>query len=239
LRDFPPVYKFIGLVLFKLYRLHVHLMERKLNNVIARPQGIGVYFFSRFSHFFHIFSCPIEAKRRLNPILEYNMRAKRILVQGASWYEVRTAVNNREPLFWQQQAIEVFCRVLGEARRRFVFELRGFRLEGEWLSFYIKPEDGLRLPAIMQWVKQTFAVRFNRRTGRTGHVWGDRYWSKVLEGEPPEEAAEVDWAAVAAKTGESSFRACSPNGVSPLTAENPAEGGFLPQNSAHPPSPPG
>jgi hypothetical protein len=169
------------------------------------------------------------------------MRTKRILVQGASWYEVRTAVNNREPLFWRQQAIKVFCRVLGEARGRFAFVLRGFRLDGEWLSFYIKPADGLRLPAIMQWVKQTFAVRFNRETKRTGHVWGDRYWSRVLEGEPPEEAVEVDWAAVeaAAKTGVISFRACPPNGVSPLTAETPAENRFSPQTSAHPPSPPG
>jgi hypothetical protein len=43
--------------------------------------------------------------------------------------------------------------VLGEAQKRFVFELRGFRLDGEWLSFYIKPANGLHLLAIMQWVK--------------------------------------------------------------------------------------
>jgi hypothetical protein len=99
----------------------------------------------------------------------------------------------------------------------------------------------LQLPAIMQWVKQTFAVRFNRRAGRTGHVWGDRYWSRVLEGEPPEWAAEVDWEAVevAAETGEISFGPWSPDGVSPLTAENPAETGFSPKNHARSPPPPG
>jgi hypothetical protein len=89
-----------------------------------------------------------------------------------AWYEVRTAVNNRESLFHQRQAIAIFCRVFGEARGRFDFELRGFRLEEERLSFYIKPADGLQLPAIMQWLKQTFAVRFNRRGGRAGHIWG-------------------------------------------------------------------
>jgi hypothetical protein len=77
-------------------------------------------------------------------------------------------------------------RVFGDARGRFAFELRGFALVEERLSFYIKPADGLQLPAIMQLLKQTFAVRFNRGMGRTGHVWGDRYWSRVLEGEPPE-----------------------------------------------------
>jgi hypothetical protein len=141
----------------------------------------------------------------------------RTLTQEA-WYEVRTAVNNREPLFRRRQVIAIFCQVLGEARRRFSFEMRGFRLEEEWLSFYIKPADGLQLPAIMQWLKQTFAVRFNRGTGRTGHVWGDRYWSRVLEGEPPEEAGEVDWVAVdvAAETGELPFGTRPLDGVSPF-----------------------
>jgi REP element-mobilizing transposase RayT len=168
------------------------------------------------------------------------MRKKRILMQDA-WYEVRTAINNREPLFQRRQAIAIFCRVLGEAQGRFNFELHGFRLVEEWLSFYIRPENGLQLPAIMQWVKQTFAVRFNRRTKRTGHVWGDRYWSRVVEGEPPEEAGEVDWATVgvAAETGEISFGACPPDGVSPPAAENPAETGFSPQNPARSPPPPG
>jgi hypothetical protein len=99
----------------------------------------------------------------------------------------------------------------------------------------------MQLPAIMQWVKQTFAVRFNLGEDRTGHVWGDRYWSQVLAGEPPEWAAEVDWEAVeaAAETGEISFGPCPPDGVSPLSAETPAETGFSPQNPARPPPPPG
>jgi hypothetical protein len=168
------------------------------------------------------------------------MRKKRLLVQDA-WYEVRTAVNNREPLFRRRQAIAIFCRVFGEARGRFAFELRGFRLDEEWLSFYIRPAEGLQLPAIMQWVKQTFAVRFNRCMERTGHVWGDRYWSRVLEGEPPEGAGEVDWAAVdvGAETGEISFGPQPPDGVSPPTGETPAETGFSPQNPARSPPPPG
>jgi hypothetical protein len=130
--------------------------------------------------------------------------------------------------------VAIFCRVFGEARKRFAFELRGVRLEEGWLSFYIKPADGLQLPAIMQWLKQTFAVRFNRGAGRTGHVWGDRYWSRVLEGELPEEAGEVDWAAVdvGAETGVLSSGGRSPDGVSPLVAETPGKTGFSPQTPA-------
>jgi hypothetical protein len=58
------------------------------------------------------------------------------------------------------------------------------------VSFFIKPADGLQLPEIMKWIKQTFALRFNWDDGRTGHIWGDRYQSEILSGEPP------DWAEV-------------------------------------------
>jgi REP element-mobilizing transposase RayT len=119
------------------------------------------------------------------------MRALRILQQDV-WYEIRTAVNNREPLFRFWQALALFRRVLEETKQRFVFEITGVRLEGEWLFFYIRPADGLELPDILKWMKQTFAVRYNRLMGRTGHIWGDRYGSVILEGEPPEEEGAAE-----------------------------------------------
>jgi hypothetical protein len=72
---------------------------------------------------------------------------------------------------------------------RFVFRIRGLSLEDDWLKFYIKPEDGLELPDIMKWMKQVFAQRYNAAAGRIGHIWGDRYWSRIVEGEPVEEEA--------------------------------------------------
>ncbi|MDR2362854.1 MAG: transposase [Spirochaetaceae bacterium] len=122
------------------------------------------------------------------------MRSLRILKQGV-WYEIRTRVNNREPLFRLGTGAAapvpraLFARVFRETKLRFVFEVRGLCLADDWLTFYIKPADGLELPAIMQWLKQVFAQRYNRLDGRIGHIWGDRYGSWILEGEPPEEEA--------------------------------------------------
>jgi REP element-mobilizing transposase RayT len=116
------------------------------------------------------------------------MRQKRKLAQGV-WYEVRSRINNREPLFRRSKAATLFGQVFRETTLRFPFEVRGLRIEDDWLTFYIKPEDGMALPKIMQRMKQTFAQRYNALTGRIGHIWGDRYWSLILEGEPPEGAA--------------------------------------------------
>jgi REP element-mobilizing transposase RayT len=113
------------------------------------------------------------------------MRQLRKLEQGV-WYEIRTRINNREPLFRRAKALRIFARVFRETMLRFVFKIRGLRLEDDWLTFYIKPEDGFELPDIMKWMKQVFAQRYNVAAGRIGHIWGDRYWSRILEGEPPE-----------------------------------------------------
>jgi REP element-mobilizing transposase RayT len=147
------------------------------------------------------------------------MRKLRILQQGV-WYEIQTQINNREPLFCVDTARKIFEQVFHETELRFTFEIQGLSFEGDLLTFYIRPEDGLQLPEIMKWMKQTFAQRYNREAGWTGHVWGDRYWSRILEGEPPEEA-----------NGQRA--AGSANGVRPLRGKNEAAPCFLPI-SPHP-----
>jgi hypothetical protein len=113
------------------------------------------------------------------------MRARRKLAAHV-WYFVATAVNDTEPLFWSGCVAWLLARVLSEAKEIFAFELRGLRFDGAAVSFYIRPANGFELPEIVKWIKQTFAVRFNLLDGRTGHIWGDRYFSEIIEGEPPE-----------------------------------------------------
>jgi putative transposase len=160
------------------------------------------------------------------------MRKLRMLKQDV-WYEIHTAINNREPLFRLRQALALFRRVLDETGERFVFEMTGLRLVGDRLTFYIRPEDGLGLPDILKWMKQTFAVRYNQLIGRTGHIWGDRYWSAILEGEPPEEAV---WEAGEEATAEP--KVWLRDGVRPRKEKKANPAGFSPISSHLGPSPP-
>ncbi|MDR1095667.1 MAG: hypothetical protein LBL31_04705 [Spirochaetaceae bacterium] len=118
------------------------------------------------------------------------MRKPRVL-KAHAWYLVSTALNRHEPIFLERNAVSLFNRVFREAEGLFPVEVRRLRIEADRVSFYIRPADGFQLPEIMQWLKQTFAVRYNVMKRLDGHVWGDRYWSKVLEGEPP---VEGGWA---------------------------------------------
>jgi hypothetical protein len=92
-------------------------------------------------------------------------------------------------LFRRRDALALFARVFRQAEGRYEFEVRSLYLADDWLTFYILPADGFELPEIMKWLKQVFAQRFNGMDGRIGHVWGDRYWSEIVDGEPPEEGA--------------------------------------------------
>jgi hypothetical protein len=162
------------------------------------------------------------------------MRKLRLLKQGV-WYGVRTRINNGEPVFRRRDALVLFARVFLEAEARFGFEVRGLCLEDDGLALFLKPADGLELPAIMKWVKQTFAARSNRRDGRTGHIWGDRYVSWVLEGEPEEEGAE----SVNAGAVETVLRGGRKTRVRPFGRKPAGKALFSPVSPHPPPPPPG
>ncbi|MDR2398417.1 MAG: transposase [Spirochaetaceae bacterium] len=119
------------------------------------------------------------------------MRSLRVLQSGV-WYEICTRINNREPLFRHYKALALFARVFQETKKRFVFQTRGLCIVDDGISFYIKPAEARELPAIMKLLKQVFAQRYNRTNGREGHIWGDRYKSRILAGEPPEEEGMME-----------------------------------------------
>jgi hypothetical protein len=71
-------------------------------------------------------------------------------------------------------------------------------------------------------------VRYNVKTGRIGHIWGDRYKSVILEGEPFGEEREE-------AAGESETAA--KNGVRPRPGEEAIMAGFF-SISTYSPAPP-
>jgi REP element-mobilizing transposase RayT len=203
---------------------------------IGNNEKITVLFASNYYYMpnyqrYSFFLYPIKAKRDINRI-NSSMRQHRILAQGV-WYEIRTVINNREPLFRRKKSLKLFAQVFREVEKLFSFEIRGLRVEADRVSFYINAADGFQLPDIMQWWKQTFSVRFNLECGRSGHVWGERYWSVVLGREPPEEAVAETAAGVAARL-EAQAEVCEDNpavktGARPYSEEKAAATGLSPE----------
>ncbi|MDR2150712.1 MAG: transposase [Spirochaetaceae bacterium] len=49
--------------------------------------------------------------------------------------------------------------------------------------FLITPEKGESLSSIMKWIKMVYAIRWNKRHNKTGHFWGDRFFSREIKDE--------------------------------------------------------
>jgi putative transposase len=70
--------------------------------------------------------------------------------------------------------------VLTEAKAKYNFTLFNFCILSNHFHLLIKPDDGVNLSKIMQWIKTMSAKRWNKAHGVTGHLWGRRFWSRIV-----------------------------------------------------------
>lgn len=75
---------------------------------------------------------------------------------------------------------ELFLEVLRRARIKYRFQLVNFCIMGNHYHLMIKPKDDSNLSRIMQWIMSVFAMAFNRIHGYVGHVWGSRFFSRIV-----------------------------------------------------------
>ena len=109
------------------------------------------------------------------------MRKPRIIRAG-SVYHVVARANRREYILQPDEIKNDFLVTVARAKKKYRFRLTNFCVMGNHFHFMITPGKGESLSRIMQWILSVFAVRFNKRFGWNGHVWYDRFKSKILDG---------------------------------------------------------
>ncbi|HKL86425.1 MAG TPA: transposase [Treponemataceae bacterium] len=107
------------------------------------------------------------------------MRKNRILLDGAI-YHVSARVNNKEHLLSSPQLKILFQNIMLRAKIRFDLKIENFIIMNNHYHIMIRPGKGESLSKIMQWIMSMFARAYNKRTGRTGHFWGERYFSRII-----------------------------------------------------------
>ena len=108
------------------------------------------------------------------------MRKRRELVAEARYHVVSRA-NRKEMIFNSPQIKEMFLEVVRKAKIKYRFSISNFCIMGNHFHFIIQPHKDQNLSKIMQWILSVFALRFNRFFNYTGHVWHDRFTSKVIK----------------------------------------------------------
>jgi putative transposase len=107
------------------------------------------------------------------------MRKRRELLENAR-YHVSTRANRGEYIFNTIQVKELFLHVIRRAKKKFDFSIENFCIMGNHFHFIIFPRNGGNLSSIMQWILSVFAMSYNRLFGLTGHVWGERFFSRII-----------------------------------------------------------
>jgi putative transposase len=68
-----------------------------------------------------------------------------------------------------------------KAKKKFPFQLLNFTIMDNHIHFLIKPDPGVSLSKIMQWIKSNFAKEWNKAHGTYGHLWGERFFSRIIK----------------------------------------------------------
>ena len=109
------------------------------------------------------------------------MRMPRQLRQGAR-YHVTARINRKEMLLGLASTRNLFLATVARAKRKYHFHIWNFCVMGNHVHFLIEPDANENLSDIMRWILGVFAMAYNRRLRLSGHVWGDRFHSRIIDG---------------------------------------------------------
>ena len=106
-------------------------------------------------------------------------RKTREIAQEAT-YHVTARANRSEFILERDNFKELFVDVLQKAKKKFQFEIINLVVMGNHIHLMIKPGKKESLSSIMQWILSVFAIHYNRLNNLKGHVWYDRFKSRIV-----------------------------------------------------------
>ena len=102
-------------------------------------------------------------------------------MEGAD-YHVTARINRGEKIFLTRENMDLFMETLKRAKRKFNFSVKNFCVMGNHIHLLIKPGPGQSLSKIMQWLLGVFAQLWNKKHNLSGHLWGERFFSRIISG---------------------------------------------------------
>ena len=95
-------------------------------------------------------------------------------------HHVTLRCNNREFLF-TDSSFELFRSIFQEARHKFHLAIYNYCLMTNHVHLFFKVPSADTLSKAMHWIANTFSRRFNKASGRHGHLWEGRFRSTIVE----------------------------------------------------------
>jgi len=107
------------------------------------------------------------------------MRKNREFVENA-FYHVTSRTNDKIRVFENRLGRKIMLITLQDAKDKYHFHLANFCIMPTHFHLLIKPSENTSLSKIIQWIKTRSARYWNCIHGSTDHVWGERYFARVI-----------------------------------------------------------
>jgi len=94
-------------------------------------------------------------------------------------YHIMARGNEKKVIFNDKEDRKTFLDIIGRGKEKYGFELYGFCLMDNHFHLLIKDRDN-RLSEIMKTINTSYAVYYNRKYDRVGHLFQDRFKSETV-----------------------------------------------------------
>jgi len=109
-------------------------------------------------------------------------RIARITMENA-FYHIITRGNQKQKVFREPTDYKKYLHLLARYKNKFKFRLYCFCLMPNHVHLLIQVKDPLMLNKIMRGINLSYTLSFNYRYKTVGHLWQDRYKSKIIQNE--------------------------------------------------------
>lgn len=109
------------------------------------------------------------------------MTRKARIIDSAGIYHVTHRGNNRETTFLDVSDYHRYLDLLALAQKKYPFDLFHYVLMPNHVHLVLRSRTERTISPALQWIAQNYAKSFNAAYGKSGHLWGDRFFSKVID----------------------------------------------------------
>jgi REP element-mobilizing transposase RayT len=106
-----------------------------------------------------------DRRRKLKPYASYHVGCK----------------INRDEIIFDKKISDLYLEIVKRCKKKYSFKIANFTVMGNHIHYLLTPGKKSPLPKIMQWINSVFAKAYNKLTGQSGHVWKERYFSRIIE----------------------------------------------------------
>ena len=107
-------------------------------------------------------------------------RTARITLEN-SCYHIITRGNQKQLVFRDAADYEKYLSILTNYKKRYKFRLYCFCLMPNHVHLVVEVQNPLVLNKIMRGLNLSYTLYFNSRHEKVGHLWQDRFKSKIIE----------------------------------------------------------